>query len=134
MRIIFRIVSDVFSIDISTCMSLAQLFLFYILDTLKRVHFHFEFDMLQKVSLLIATKLPSLPRDKLKCLQLQLKCHLFSKICQISANLELFSMCMDVSVWNNHWFCVFTFDIMHWEKSEWFFFLRKMLMFFIKMS
>ena len=60
-----------------------------------------------KVSLLIATKLLSSPRDKLKCLQLQLKRQLFSKICQISANLELFSMCMDVSVWSNHWFCVF---------------------------
>ena len=34
---------DVFSIDISTCMSLVQLFLFYILDTLKRAHFDFGY-------------------------------------------------------------------------------------------
>ena len=36
MRIIFRIVSEVFPIDISTWMSLAQLFLFCILDTLEK--------------------------------------------------------------------------------------------------
>ena len=75
-------------------MLLAQPFLFYILDTLKK-----EYTLTYDVERITCNsdKMTFIAKRQIEVSSTSTEV-LFNKICQINANLELFSMCMEVSI------------------------------------